>query len=115
MAAAARTVADFADIIVRRYCACGQLNRCTCGLPRPSSGWTVGRLAELRTLRREGFSLEHAAFQVASTPQRCNIALNALVGRTPGHALAVLERQAKNGLAPVKFDDEREGWAPCPT
>ena len=86
---------DAPRAIVRRYCGCGVLNRCICNLPRPASGWTIERLSELRRLKCEGLSLDDAAFELGESRQRCNIALNALIGRTPAHALAALEHQAK--------------------
>ncbi len=80
--------------LVRRYCGCGGLNACRCGLPRPNSGWTVASLTRLRTAMRDHGSLQIAAAELGDSVQNCNIALNALLGRTPTHALAALEAKA---------------------
>jgi len=79
------------DLIVRRFCACGAMNRCDCDLPPPRSGWTVDSLTELRQLMREHGSLETVAMITGVSRRDCNVALNALIGRTPVHALAALE------------------------
>lgn len=80
--------------LVRRFCGCGAANDCRCGLPRPQTGWTVDGLAELRQLMREHGSLETVAYLTARTRHECNLALDALLGATPVHALARLEAQA---------------------
>lgn len=82
--------------LVRRYCRCDFVRRCTCGDPTPASGWTVERLARLRALMNEHGSVAIAAFLLGEPAQRCNIALNDLLGRTPAHALAVLEARARS-------------------
>jgi len=81
----------FPATIVRRFCACGARNRCRCDLPPARSGWTVEGLVELRQLMREHASLETVALLTGASRRECNVALNALVGRTPAHALAALE------------------------
>ena len=48
-------------------------------------------LAELRQLMREHANLETVALLTGASRRECNVALNALVGRTPAHALAALE------------------------
>ncbi|NBW06949.1 MAG: hypothetical protein EBR82_02860 [Caulobacteraceae bacterium] len=104
-------LAEFSGVIVRRYCDCGALNRCVCGLPRADSGWTVDRLQRLRILRLEGHSVSECAFQLGQDAQQTNIAINAMLGRTPAHALAVLERQARHGVPVTRFDDGvGDGW-----
>lgn len=80
---------------VRRFCECGALNRCVCNRPRPASGWTVGRLSYLRELMHDHGSVGVAADVLGDSVQRCNLALNALLGRTPAHALAALEAAAE--------------------
>lgn len=79
------------DRIVRRFCACGTMIRCHCDLPPARSGWTVEGLAELRQLMREHGSLETVALITGASRRDCNVALNALIGRTPVHAFAALE------------------------
>lgn len=79
------------DLIIRRFCACGAMNRCVCDLDPPRSGWTVEALAELRQLMREHGSVETVAMLTGASQRDCNLALNALIGRTPTHALAALE------------------------
>ena len=81
----------FPAAIVRKFCACGATNRCRCDLPPGRSGWTVEGLTELRQLMREHASLETVALLTGASRRECNVALNALVGRTPAHALAALE------------------------
>lgn len=80
--------------IIRRYCSCDVARVCRCGLASPLSGWTVGKLSRLRLAMRDRGSLSVAAAEVAETPQRANIALEALLGRTPSQALAALEARA---------------------
>jgi hypothetical protein len=113
MPASARRLplSEFSGALIRRYCGCGALNRCCCGLPKPDSGWTVERLQELQALRHEGHSVSDCAFQLGQDAQRVNIAINVMMGRTPAHALAVLERQARHGVPVVRFDDSvGAGW-----
>jgi hypothetical protein len=81
--------------LMRRFCSCGLQNHCVCGLPRPASGWTVGRLSMLRELMREHGSMTIAAQLLGESTHNTNLALDALLGRTPTHALAVLEAKAK--------------------
>lgn len=80
--------------IIRRYCRCDLERICRCDLPRTLSGWTVGKLSRLRLVMHEHGSLSTAAAEVAETLQRANIALEALLGRTPTQALAALEARA---------------------
>lgn len=80
--------------IIRRYCACDLERVCRCDLPRTLSGWTVGKLSRLRLAMQEHASLSVAASEVSETLQRANIALEALLGRTPSQALAALEARA---------------------
>lgn len=94
MNAAAQILDNLAGALVRRYCGCGSMNRCVCGLPRPASGWTVERLEQLKALSKGGADLATAASALGETAQRCNRALDAMIGRSPTHALAFLERQA---------------------
>lgn len=77
--------------VVRRFCACGSGLRCECELPQPRTRWTVERLAELRELMRDHGSVAIAAARLDETVNGCNLALDALMSRTPAHALAVLE------------------------
>lgn len=80
--------------IIRRYCSCASLRLCTCSLPAPRSGWSIERLERLRQVMREHGSLAIAAAAVDETLQRANIALEALLGRTPEQAMAALEARA---------------------
>jgi hypothetical protein len=84
-------LSPFPATIIRRFCACGTKNHCRCDLPPARSGWTVEGLVELRQLMREHASLETVALLTGASRRECNVALNALVGRTPAHALAALE------------------------
>lgn len=79
------------DQVIRRFCECGVHNRCSCGRPPRVTGWTVAKLAELRELMRDHGSVAIAAARIDETVHECNRALNALLGRTPAHALAALE------------------------
>lgn len=86
--------------IVRRFCSCAprpagwEDYRCGCGLPRPRTSWSVGRLSRLRELMREHGSLATVAHLLDETQHDCNLALDALLGATPTQALARLEAQA---------------------
>jgi hypothetical protein len=63
--------------------------------PMTRSGWTVSKLTELREVAADfGGDLTEIASLIGETRRRCNIALDALVGRTPEQALAVLEAAA---------------------
>lgn len=85
------------DQLVRRFCGCGADNACRCGLPRRLTGWTVESLTELRQLMHDHGSLHAAAALLGETSHECNLALDALMSRTPTHALAVLEaRKARS-------------------
>lgn len=79
--------------LVRRYCDHGA--GCGCDLPRAASGWTVEGLADLRRQMREHGSLRTVAIINGRGMQECNLALDALFGRTEVHALAVLEARAE--------------------
>lgn len=81
--------------VVRRFCACELERICRCGLPRTRSGWSVESLTTLRATMREHGSLETTAAVLGESRRRCNVALNALIGRTPAHALAALEHLAE--------------------
>ena len=89
--------------IVRRYCSCDFTRVCRCGLPATRSGWTVESLAALKRANREHGSLSRAAAEVGEPLQRTNIALEALLGRTPAQALAALEARA----AREKYEAEK--------
>ena len=80
--------------LVRRFCGCDFVRVCHCGLPQTRSGWTVGALSRLKLEMQEHGSLQRAAETLGESRQRCNIALDALLGRTPTHALAALEAKA---------------------
>lgn len=80
--------------LVRRFCSCDFVRVCHCGLPQTRSGWTVAALARLKREMQEHGSLQRAAETLGESRQRCNIALDALLGRTPTHALAALEAKA---------------------
>ncbi len=90
LACAATEVHRFPGLI-RRFCSCGKINICVCGLPQTNSGWTVESLTRLRLSMQEHGSVQVAAFELGETVHRCNVALNELLGRTPQHALAALE------------------------
>lgn len=86
--------------IVRRFCDHPLRERgphgwdrppCLCGLPRPVSRWTVAKLARLRQLMHEHGSVAIAARLLDERVHDCDIALAALMGRTPAHALAAIE------------------------
>lgn len=88
--------------IVRRFCSCARRPSgwddyrcsCSCGLPRPKTRWSVGRLSRLREMMREHGSLVTVAELMDETQHDCNLALDALLGATPTQALARLEAQA---------------------
>lgn len=80
--------------LVRRYCSCAIPATECCDLPQRHSGWTVERLAALRREMQAHGSVQKAAEALGESLQRCGIALFALLGRSPAHALAALERQA---------------------
>lgn len=80
--------------IIRRYCSCDLERICRCDLPHTLSGWTVAKLSQLRMTMRDHGSLSIAAAEVSETRQRANVALEALLGRTPVQALAALEARA---------------------
>lgn len=92
--------------IVRRYCDCGVRQSCRCGLPLASSGWSVAGLTDLRDLMREHGSLKTVARLSGRSVRECNRALNALLGRTPVHALAALEGHDPDRV--IRFDDDIE-------
>jgi hypothetical protein len=95
---------------IARFCGC-RSGACNCGLKRPMSGWTVESLTELQNEMRLHLSLKAVVEQLGGDTQGYNIALNALLGRTPAHALAVLERMARHGVPVIQFDDDvGEGW-----
>ena len=79
---------------LRRFCECSP-GRCACGLPQTRSGWTVESLTELRDLMALHRSVAIVARMTGWNARDCNIALNALMGRTPVHALAALEALAE--------------------
>lgn len=95
--------------MLRRYCACGVINRCGCGLPVAASGWSVAGLQDLRDLMREHGSLHAVAALTGRSVRECNRALNALIGRTPAHALAALEGHDPDWR--IRFDDDVAGWS----
>lgn len=80
--------------IIRRYCRCDLERICRCGLPSSRSGWTVAKLARLQQAMREHGSLGPAAAEVGETRHRANVALDAMLGKSPVHALAALEARA---------------------
>lgn len=80
--------------IIRRFCSCDFVRSCSCGEPRPRSGWTAAELTDLRKLMREHGSMARVASLMSRTQRDCNRALFALIGRTPEHALAALEAKA---------------------
>lgn len=82
---------------IRRFCSCGAVNRCACGLPRPESGWTVAGLTALRQAMKDHLCLATVSAVTGRTTHDCNVALFALMGRTPAHALAALEAKAAKG------------------
>lgn len=79
---------------IRRFCSCGVNNRCSCGLPLPATGWTVAGLTEVRQAMKEHLSLSAVVEITGRSRHDCNVALFALMGRTPAHALAALEAKA---------------------
>ncbi len=59
------------------------------------SGWTVGRLSALRELAHSfRGDLTEVAAAMGRDKSDCDIALNALLGRTPTQALLALEARA---------------------
>lgn len=93
--------------IIRRYCSCDLERICRCGLPQTLSGWTVGKLSQLRLAMREHGSLSIAAAEVGETLQRANIALDTMLGKTATQALAALEAKASK----EKYQAERAAMA----
>ncbi len=93
-ASMASDMGSLGPMILRLFCACGADNHCRCGRDKPASGWTVAALEDLRDLMREHQSLFTVAALTGRTRRECNVALDALLCRTPTHALAVLEAQA---------------------
>lgn len=79
--------------LIRRYCSCASAEPCTCGLKPRKSGWTAKELAALQATMKQLASVSAAALKLQRTTHDCNRALDVLVGRTPAHALAVLETQ----------------------
>lgn len=63
--------------------------------PMTRSGWSVLALQDLRALHHcfRG-DLKETAAAMGETRARCDLALNALLGRTEAEALAALERRA---------------------
>lgn len=94
MTATATATERLEHTAVRRFCACGRNNVCRCDLPRPLTSWSVEALQQLRQRRIAGYDLKQAAAAAGVTVQECNQALDALVGKTATHALAVLEARA---------------------
>lgn len=80
--------------LVRRFCSCDPRGECGCGLKRTRSGWSVPALAELSLLMKQHGSVAAVALQTRRTVHDCNRALDELLGRSPTHALAVLEMQS---------------------
>lgn len=67
--------------------------------PLTRSGWTISKLTELREISADfGGDLTEIASLMGETRRRCNMALDALVGRTAEEALAVLEAAADREL-----------------
>lgn len=81
-------------MVLRRFCGCPIAGGCVCGLPRPTTRWTVDRLDRLWALMKEHGSVHVAAQLLDETVHECNVALDALLGRTAAHALAALEAKA---------------------
>lgn len=81
--------------LMRRFCSCDFTAPCRCGQEPPKSGWTVHGLAHLWDLMKEHGSLAIAAQLLDRTQHDCNIALDALLGATPAHALARLEARVE--------------------
>lgn len=79
---------------IRRYCSCDLERICRCGLPSSRSGWTIDKLTRLQQAMREHGSLGPAAAEVGETRHRANVALDAMLGKSPVHALAALEARA---------------------
>lgn len=77
--------------IIRRYCVCELGRGCLCDLASSRSGWTIEKLARLRQSMRDHGSLSIAAAEVDETVRRANVALEALLGRSPQQAFAALE------------------------
>lgn len=64
--------------------------------PRGRSGWTIAKLALLRELNREFRSdLVEIADLLGETRHHCNLALDAMLGRSPIEAYAFLEARAR--------------------
>tara|TARA_R110002167_G_scaffold12963_6_gene54894 strand:+ start:5971 stop:6252 length:282 start_codon:yes stop_codon:yes gene_type:complete len=78
--------------LLRRFCSCDFT--CSCGAERPQSGWSVSGLTELRALMLEHHSLTKVSALLSRSQRDCNVALDTLLGRSPTHALAVLEARA---------------------
>lgn len=87
------------SVFMRRFCCCGRCNVCHCGLPRPTSGWTVERLTRLRAEMALHNDLTIVAELLGETRHGCNLALDALLGATPTHALARLEAARERAAA----------------
>ena len=104
MSATAAIARSTALRIVRRYCSCDFTPACRCDLPATRTGWTVESLAELRQAMKDHGSLSAAAAIVGEPLQRANVALEALLGRSPAQALAALEARA----AHLKYEAERQ-------
>lgn len=80
--------------LVRRYCSCEPRTPCVCGLKPTRSGWSAPALAELKLAMKQLGSVTATAHRLNRTTHDCNRALDALIARTPTHALAVLEAQS---------------------
>lgn len=90
--------------LLRRFCSCELERACTCDAEPSLSGWSVEALTELWELMRLHGSAATAAHLMRRTLRDCNVALDALLGATPTHALARLEAQAaKNLRTPRRF------------
>lgn len=85
----------FLGAIIRRFCSCELERVCRCGLPRTRTGWTVASLSRLREVHGQTHDLTLTAMMLGETRNRCNLALDHLIGRTPAHALAALEAAAE--------------------
>lgn len=94
MSATATTPDALGAHFVRQYCRCASAAVCDCDLPQRQSVWTVESLQQLRQRRLAGYDLNQAAQAAGVTLQECNQALDALLGRSALHALALLEAQA---------------------
>ncbi|RYE61087.1 MAG: hypothetical protein EOP20_00695 [Hyphomicrobiales bacterium] len=99
--------------LLRRFCSCPARTTCVCGLKPTKSGWSAPALAELKLAMNDLRSVSVVAVRLNRTTHDCNRALDVLIGRTPQHALAVLEAQSARKWREARRKPARRAKA-CP-